>query len=120
MTDMSNSTNRSMNGHGDGNEHTNGNENTKGDENRMDELVREISEALTQGEMLPDDRQQAIRKNLSARYEVRIQAETDPIAEEIKQYRSIAEEVDDRYDSYMERAAKRQNDPVKKYGKKNP
>lgn len=116
MTEMNKSMNKSMNkgtnenGNTNGNEDTSKNENLNRSENRKDELEREMSEALTQGDMLREDPQEAIRKNLSARYEVRIQAETDPIAEEIKQYRSIAEEVDGRYDSYLERTTKHKND----------
>jgi hypothetical protein len=39
-------------------------------------------------------------KALPPRWEVRIQAERDPVAEETKIYRGIAHEVDKRYDKY--------------------
>jgi len=40
---------------------------------------------------------EAVRK-LPPKWEIRIQTEHDPVAEETKKYRSLAKEVDDRYD----------------------
>ena len=40
---------------------------------------------------------EAVRR-LPPRWEIRIQTEQDPVEEETKKYRSMAQEVDDRYD----------------------
>ncbi|WP_025717603.1 hypothetical protein [Paenibacillus sp. 1-18] len=37
-------------------------------------------------------------------YEVRIQTHIDPIVEETRKYRSMARELDDRYNDYMSKA----------------
>ncbi|WCK54929.1 hypothetical protein PP175_02630 [Aneurinibacillus sp. Ricciae_BoGa-3] len=63
-------------------------------------LEIEVSQMLTQGEMETADPEKAAVDNLPHRYEVRIQAQQDPIVEETKQFRKIAEEVDDRYNKY--------------------
>jgi hypothetical protein len=68
-----------------------------------DSLERELAGRLTEGQMKQPDPQEAARQRLSPKYEIRIPAQVDPIAEEIKQYRKIAKEIDDRYDSYLER-----------------
>lgn len=66
---------------------------------------RLLAERLTEGPMEEADRERRIRANLSPRYEVRIQTEYDPIVEETKRYRSMAREIDDRYDRYMKRTS---------------
>lgn len=57
-------------------------------------LVRRLTEGT------PEQPQAEIEavKRLSPRWEIRIQADKDPIVEETKAYRAIAREVDDRYD----------------------
>ena len=65
------------------------------DPNEAEEL---LARRLTEG--MPDDavaEDEAV-KQLPPRWEIRIQAERDPIAEETKVYRSMASEIDDRYD----------------------
>ncbi len=69
-----------------------------------DELERELSERLTDGDMVEEERDSRERRLIPPKYEVRIQVEHDPIVEETLQYRKIARELDDRYDDYLKRA----------------
>lgn len=69
-----------------------------------DSLERELAGRLTEGQMKRPEPKEAARQRLSPKYEIRIPAQVDPIVEEIKRYRKIAKEIDDRYDSYLERA----------------
>ncbi|GIO87487.1 hypothetical protein J25TS5_44190 [Paenibacillus faecis] len=70
------------------------------------ELERELSEMLTEQEIgSEEERKREERRRLSPRYEIRIQTNLDPIVEETRKYRSMAKEVDGRYDDYMKRAA---------------
>ncbi|MCV4234323.1 hypothetical protein OHJ21_24440 [Virgibacillus sp. LDC1] len=71
------------------------------------DLERQLSEMLTDGEMQKKDREKEERRLLSPKYEIRIQTQLDPIVEETQKYRSMAKEVDDRYDKYMEKAVKK-------------
>ncbi|WP_339295566.1 hypothetical protein MKY82_04475 [Paenibacillus sp. FSL W7-1279] len=71
------------------------------------DLERQLSEMLTDGEMQKKDREKEERKLLSPKYEIRIQTQLDPIVEETQKYRSMAKEVDDRYDKYMDKAVKK-------------
>ncbi|WP_339292390.1 hypothetical protein MKY48_04570 [Paenibacillus sp. FSL W8-0187] len=71
------------------------------------DLERQLSEMLTDGEMEKKDREKEERRLLSPKYEIRIQTHLDPIVEETQKYRSMAKEVDDRYDKYMEKAVKK-------------
>lgn len=70
------------------------------------DLERELSEILMEGENASseEDRNEEGRKRLSPRYEIRIQTSLDPIVEETKIYRSMAGEIDDRYDEYLKRS----------------
>nr|WP_232055867.1 hypothetical protein [Paenibacillus alvei] len=54
--------------------------------------------------MESEEPSEAVRRRIAPRIEIRIQTTLDPIVEETNRYRSIAEEVDDRYDQYMNRA----------------
>lgn len=75
------------------------------------DLERQLSEMLTEGEMQEQqNREEQERELISPRYEVRIQTEMDPIVEETKQYRSMAREIDDRYDKYLKRAGQGEPD----------
>ncbi|PYI52979.1 hypothetical protein [Paenibacillus flagellatus] len=69
-----------------------------------EQLEQDLADALTEGEMAGSDPDEAALHRLSPRYEVRSQAERDPIVEETKAIRRMAKEVDDRYDDYMSRA----------------
>ncbi|ANA80919.1 hypothetical protein PVOR_06675 [Paenibacillus vortex V453] len=77
--------------------------NEKSDQN----LERQLSEMLTEGEMQQRDREKEERRLLSPKYEIRIQTQLDPIVEETQKYRSMAKEVDGRYDKYMDKTIKK-------------
>lgn len=65
------------------------------------ELEEKLSELLTEGELDETNRQEEGRKRLSPKYEVRIQTTFDPVVEETIKYRSMAKEIDGRYDKYL-------------------
>lgn len=69
--------------------------------NEKEDMEQQLSELLTSDEADREDPEAEARKKLPPRYEIRVQAERDPIVEETKKYRKIAKEVDDRYDKYM-------------------
>ncbi|MGG4346143.1 hypothetical protein [Paenibacillus lautus] len=71
------------------------------------DLERQLSEMLTDGEMEKKDREKEERRLLSPKYEIRIQTQLDPIVEETQKYRSMAKELDDRYDKYMDKTVKK-------------
>lgn len=71
------------------------------------DLERQLSEMLTDGEMEKKDREKEERRLLSPKYEIRIQTQLDPIVEETLKYRSMARELDDRYDKYIDKAVKK-------------
>lgn len=71
------------------------------------DLERQLSEMLTDGEMEKKDREKEGRRLLSPKYEIRIQTQLDPIVEETQKYRSMAKELDDRYDKYMDKVVKK-------------
>ena len=71
-----------------------------------DDLERRLSELLEDGEMEPDDRQAKEIRQISPKYEIRIQTTLDPIVEETLRYRKIAYELDGRYDKYVQRSEK--------------
>ena len=59
-------------------------------------LARKLTEALAEDTQAEAEAKAA--KNLPPRWEIRIQAKHDPVVEETKAYRAIAQEVDNRYD----------------------
>jgi hypothetical protein len=63
-----------------------------------------VSEALTEGDMNAAQPESEAPRRLSPRYEIRQSTELDPIVEETRKIRSMAKEVDDRYDEYISRA----------------
>lgn len=67
------------------------------------ELEKKLSDMLTEGEPDYGDLEKREREQVSPKYEIRIQTELDPIVEETLKYRSMAKEVDDRYDAYMKK-----------------
>lgn len=71
---------------------------------QSEELERELSEMLMEGEIRENEAKK--RERLTPKYEVRIQTHIDPIVEETLKYRSMARELDDRYDEYMSKADK--------------
>ncbi|AIQ21931.1 hypothetical protein NSQ90_03045 [Paenibacillus sp. FSL H7-0737] len=74
-----------------------------------DDLERKLSEMLVDGEMEQGDRTAKEIREISPKYEIRIQTTMDPIVEETLRYRKIGHELDDRYDKYLERAGKHLN-----------
>ncbi|GAC42171.1 hypothetical protein [Paenibacillus popilliae] len=66
-------------------------------------LEARLSEYLTEGDMEMEEQEEAVRRRLPPRTEIRIQTALDPIIEETKQYRSMAKEIDSRYDEYLKR-----------------
>ncbi|WP_342564152.1 hypothetical protein NST84_02815 [Paenibacillus sp. FSL R7-0345] len=67
-------------------------------------LSEMLSEMLQEGEMEQGDRTAKEVRQISPRYEIRIQTVHDPIVEETLRYRKIAHELDDRYDKYLKRS----------------
>jgi len=65
-----------------------------------DRLEHALAEQLTGGPLEDADSEQRLKDRISPRYEIRIQTELDPIVEETKQYRKLAQEIDDRYDRF--------------------
>ncbi|WP_068614323.1 hypothetical protein [Paenibacillus tuaregi] len=70
------------------------------------DLERQLSELLTGGELEQEERKEEERRRLSPKYEIRVQTEHDPIVEETLKYRSMAKEVDGRYDEYLKKTGK--------------
>lgn len=68
------------------------------------DLERELSEMLTDQEIgSEEERREEERRRLSPKYEIRVQTNLDPIVEETRKYRSMAKEVDGRYDDYLKK-----------------
>jgi hypothetical protein len=66
-------------------------------------LEQQLADALNQEEIKDQHHEKEAVKHLSHRYEMRQTTQFDPIVEETKIIRSMAKEVDDRYDKYMSR-----------------
>jgi len=73
------------------------------------DLERKLSDMLTEGDMEQGDRKAQELREISPKYEIRIQTTLDPIVEETLRYRKIGRELDGRYDKYLERAEKSSN-----------
>jgi hypothetical protein len=69
-------------------------------------LEEKVSKVLTEGELAPTHPDLEAVDRLSPKYEMRQTAKQDPIVEESKKIRSMAREVDGRYDDYLEKAGK--------------
>ncbi|PZE19488.1 hypothetical protein [Paenibacillus xerothermodurans] len=65
-----------------------------------DKVEEQLAQRLTEGEMNAEDAEEAARRRLPVKTEIRIQAEIDPVVEETRRYRKMASEVDDRYAQY--------------------
>ncbi|MEF2966133.1 hypothetical protein V3851_09855 [Paenibacillus sp. M1] len=71
------------------------------------DLERELSEMLSEQEQASkEERLEEERRRLSPKYEIRIQTNLDPIVEETRKYRSMAKEIDGRYDEYLKKTKK--------------
>lgn len=79
--------------------------------NENEDLERRLSELLEDGEMEQADRQAKEIRQISPKYEIRIQTTLDPIVEETLRYRKIAYELDDRYDKYVKRSGQASGPP---------
>lgn len=64
------------------------------------ELEEELVQKLTEGEMKQEDAEEAARKRMPIKIEIRIQTQMDPVVEETRRYRQMASEVDARYAKY--------------------
>jgi hypothetical protein len=84
-----------------------------------DDLERKLSDMLTDGEMEQEDRTAKEIREISPKYEIRIQTTHDPIVEETLRYRLIGRELDGRYDKYLERAKKASKPAVSSTGNEN-
>jgi len=65
----------------------------------MQQVERLLADQLIEGDAKPavDPAAEAVRR-LPPKWEIRIQTSYDPVAEETRVYRELAEEVDNRYD----------------------
>jgi hypothetical protein len=75
-------------------------------EKNRESLEEKVSKVLTEGELSSAQPDLEAVDRLSPKYEMRQTAKQDPIVEESKQIRSMAREVDGRYDDYMTKAEK--------------
>ena len=64
----------------------------------MQQAEELLAERLTEGEQAIDAPEVEAVKRIPPRWEIRVQAEYDPVAEETKLYRTLASEADGRYD----------------------
>jgi hypothetical protein len=65
-------------------------------------LEEKLAEQLVESEIGLEDAAEDARKRLPVKTEIRIQAQIDPVVEETRRYRQMAEEVDTRYKRYDE------------------
>jgi 23S rRNA A2030 N6-methylase RlmJ len=63
-------------------------------------LEEELVNKLVEGQIESEAADEAARKQLPVKTEIRIQAKIDPVVEETKRYRQMADEVDTRYARY--------------------
>ncbi|MFC4101807.1 hypothetical protein [Paenibacillus xanthanilyticus] len=74
-----------------------------GSKYKLSEMEHELAEQLEKGPMNAEsDTEERARVKLPPKYEMRIASEHDPVAEETKLFRSMAQEVDGRYDKYAD------------------
>lgn len=73
-------------------------------------VEEQLAQTLTEGEMERVDTSEAARKRLPLKTEIRIQAQVEPVVEETKLFRQMAEEVDDRYDRVIGRNDSKKHD----------
>jgi hypothetical protein len=67
-------------------------------------LEEELAEQLIESKIELEDAAEDARKRLPFKTEIRIRAQIDPVVEETRRYRRMAEEVDARYTRYDELA----------------
>ncbi|MFC5530345.1 hypothetical protein [Cohnella yongneupensis] len=71
-------------------------------DNQSKEAEALLAERLTEGQQGVGAPEVEAVKVLSPRWEIRVQAERDPVVEETKLYRAMADEVDGRYDGKLD------------------
>ncbi|TJY42386.1 hypothetical protein E5161_10350 [Cohnella pontilimi] len=71
------------------------------DNERENEAERLLAERLMESEPQGADPEEEAVKRLPPKWEIRIQTQRDPVAEETAVYRSMAKEVDGRYDERL-------------------
>ncbi|WP_110930399.1 hypothetical protein [Paenibacillus bouchesdurhonensis] len=77
-----------------------------------EKLEKELSELLSEVEEKSErERLEETRRSLPHKYEIRIQTELDPIVEETLKYRSMAKEIDGRYDEYLKKTVRGDKGP---------
>jgi len=62
-------------------------------------LARKLTEEIDGDASAGEKPEVLAARKLAPRWEIRIQAQLDPVVEETKAYRAVAREVDDRYDN---------------------
>lgn len=72
-------------------------------------IEQQVKKLLTEGEMKVDEPKKAALDRLKPKYEIRVQTMLDPIVEETHIIREYAEEVDGRYDQYMNKIPNKPN-----------
>lgn len=63
-------------------------------------IEEELVQKLTEGELQSEEPDEAAVKKLPPQTEIRIQAVLDPVVDETRRFRQMAQEVDDRYAKY--------------------
>lgn len=69
-----------------------------------DNIEKRIQDALEESDIREGKPEETAVRKLPPRYEIRQMVTIDPIVEETRRIRKIAQELDGRYDKYMERA----------------
>ncbi|MEV3553847.1 hypothetical protein ABNC92_19025 [Paenibacillus larvae] len=69
-----------------------------------DDIEKRIQDALEESDIREKKPEETAVRKLPPKYEIRQMVTLDPIVEETRRVRKIAQEVDGRYDKYMERA----------------
>jgi hypothetical protein len=89
----------------------------KNDKRKIEE---DLNQLLTEGELNKEEPDKRVIKDLSPRYEIRIQAEKDPIKEETEIVQRTVIETNKRYLKYVETEGNQGNvDNVYKQDKNN-
>lgn len=70
------------------------------DDNKKQQAEELLAERLTEGEQTVDAPEVEAVRRIAPRWEIRVQAERDPVAEETQAYRAMAHEIDGRYDKF--------------------
>ncbi len=70
---------------------------------------QELAKALLEAGMEEPEIRETARRRLPAKTEIRIQAQFDPVTEETELYRRLAQEIDDRYDRYVQESTNEEN-----------